>query len=265
MNPAPASWFLRSLPLVLTAGVLALAGLVYLLVPGVRTEVSSVIAMMLAGNVAGLRDYLLSYGIWAPIVSILLMLLQALIAPLPASLVLFANGLAFGTLPGIVISLTGQLLASLVCFGLARVVGRTVVERLISPRALAVADGWFERWGLLGILLARMVPGPGFDAVSYAAGLTRVRPLPFLGATAIGSMPQIALYAWLGDRAPQHLGTLVVVTLGIVAGLGVLALWRARRRPASPIVAAPSVSPVSSGLSIPAEAATQTGDLASTR
>ena len=242
MKSAPRSLLLRSLPLLLTAGLLALAGLVYLAVPGVRAEVAEVTSLMLAGNTAGLRDYLLSFGVWAPIASVSLMLLQALVAPLPASLVMFANGLAFGIVPGIAVSLTGQLLASLVCFGLARVVGRGVIEHLISAPALAAADRWFERWGVLGIVLARMVPGPGFDAASYAAGLTRVKPLPFLGATALGSLPQVALYAWLGDKSPQHLGTLVVGTLAILVGLGLIALWRARRRP-SLALAAPVLTP----------------------
>ena len=232
MTPAPRSRWLRFLPVILTVSVLALAGLVYLAAPGVRAEVSHVTSLMLAGDSAGLRDYLLAYGVWAPIVAISLMLLQALVAPLPASLVMFANGLAFGTMPGIAVSLTGQLLASLVCFGLARVVGRGVVEHLVSAPALAAADRWFERWGVLGIVLARMIPGPGFDAASYAAGLTRVRPLPFLGATALGSLPQVALYAWLGDKAPQHLGTLMVVTVVILLGLGLVALWRTRHRAA---------------------------------
>ncbi len=232
MTPALRSRWLRFLPLILTAGVLALAGLIYLAAPGVRAEMAEVSSLMLAGDTAGLRDYLLAYGVWAPIASINLMLLQALVAPLPASLIMFANGLAFGTIPGIAVSLTGQLVASLVCFGVARVVGRGVVEHLVSAPALAAADRWFERWGVLGIVLARMVPGPGFDAASYAAGLTRVRPLPFLGATALGSLPQVALYAWLGDKAPQHLGTLMVVTVVILLGLALFAIWRTRRRPA---------------------------------
>lgn len=232
MKSAPRSLLLRSLPLLLTAGLLAVAGLVYLAVPGVRAETAEVTSLMLAGDTAGLRDYLLSFGMWAPIASVSLMVLQALVAPLPASLVMFANGLAFGIVPGIAVSLTGQLLASFVCFGLARVVGRGVIEHLISAPALAAADRWFERWGVLGIVAARMVPGPGFDAASYAAGLTRVKPLPFLAATAVGSLPQVALYAWLGDEAPQHLGTLIVVTVVILAGLGLFAFWSSRRRTA---------------------------------
>jgi uncharacterized membrane protein YdjX (TVP38/TMEM64 family) len=234
MKPVSSPWPLRYPPLTLSIVLVTVLAALYLFAAGIRTEVNLVISMMLSGNIEGIRDYILSYGLWAPVVSVLLMILQSIIAPLPASLVTFANGLAFGTLNGGFVSLVGQLLASLVCFGLSRAVGRTVVERLVSKRALAVADGWFARWGMFGIVGLRMIPGPGFDAVSYAAGLTSLRVGPFLLATALGSVPQIALYAFLGDRAPQHLGTLIVATLVILAGLGIIALLRARRQ-ATPV------------------------------
>nr|MBA2518712.1 TVP38/TMEM64 family protein [Chloroflexia bacterium] len=201
MTPVSPPWPLRYLSLTLTIALLAALGLLYLLAGGVRAEVNAVVSLMVAGNIAGIRDYILGHGIWAPVVSLLLMVLQALVAPIPASLIMFANGLAFGTINGALISLLGQLLASLVCFGLARTVGRTLVERLVSKHALTIADRWFERWGMLGIIGLRMIPGPGFDAVSYASGLTRIGIGPFLLATGIGSLPQIVLYAFLGDRA----------------------------------------------------------------
>lgn len=229
MTPASSPWLLRHLSLTLSVAVLAALGALYLLAGGIRAEANLVVSLLAAGDIAAVRDVILAYGTAAPVISLLLMVLQAIIAPIPASLIMVANGLAFGTLGGSLVSLAGQLVASLVCFGLARAMGRTVVERLVSPRALAVANDWFDRWGIVGIIALRMIPGPGFDAVSYASGLTRIRIGPFLLATATGSLPQIVLYAFLGDRAPQHLGTLVVVTLAILSGLGLIALLRSRR------------------------------------
>ncbi|MDQ3695255.1 MAG: TVP38/TMEM64 family protein [Chloroflexota bacterium] len=239
MTSVSPPWPLRYLSLTLTIALLAALGLLYLLAGGVRAEVNAVVSLMIAGNIAGIRDYILGHGMWAPVVSLLLMVLQALVAPIPASLIMFANGLAFGTINGALISLLGQLLASLVCFGLARAVGRTLVERLVSKQALTIADRWFARWGMLGIIGLRMIPGPGFDAVSYASGLTRIGIGPFLLATGIGSLPQIVLYAFLGDRAPEHLGTLIVVTVVILAGIGLVTLIRSRRRG---LTATPTVS-----------------------
>lgn len=63
-------------------GALAVFALAYLLSAGFRAEVDRAAGMLYRGDVAGLRDYILSFGAWAPVVSALLMVFQALVAPL---------------------------------------------------------------------------------------------------------------------------------------------------------------------------------------
>ena len=93
---------------------------------------------------AAVRDYILSFGAWAPVVSGLLMILQALAAPLPAFLITFANGLAFGVLWGGLLSLVSASAAA-VAFGISRALGRGPVEALVGKAGLESADRWFER------------------------------------------------------------------------------------------------------------------------
>lgn len=50
---------------------------------GFREEVSEGAGILASGDVGGLGEYILSYGAWAPVASTLLMVLQALAAPLP--------------------------------------------------------------------------------------------------------------------------------------------------------------------------------------
>jgi len=101
------------------------------------------------------------------------MVLQGIVAPLPAFVVTFANGLAFGTWMGWAISLAGHVLASTVCFALARKLGRGPVERLITRKGLEAADRWLGRWGAQAVFFSRLMPGLSFDAVSYAAASRR--------------------------------------------------------------------------------------------
>ena len=63
-----------------------------------------------------LRDYILSFGILAPVASCLLIVLQALAAPVPSFVITFANGLAFGLVWGWLLSVFGHALAATVCF-----------------------------------------------------------------------------------------------------------------------------------------------------
>jgi len=225
-GPKTIRWVRFALGLV----VLAAFGLAYLLSDGFRAEVDRAVTILGRGDVAGLRDYILSFGAWAPIVSALLMVLQALVAPLPAFVLTFANGLAFGTFWGGMLSLVSASLAAAVSFWIARSLGRGPVEALVGREHLGAADRWFLRWGAYAILVARLVPLVSFDIISYAAGLTRMGFWRFMLATAVGMTPATFIYAYLGGKAPQYVQVLVVVFGVVIAGSVVAALLRRRRR-----------------------------------
>jgi uncharacterized membrane protein YdjX (TVP38/TMEM64 family) len=210
--------------------VLAAFGLAYLLSEGFRSEVDRAVAILGRGDVAGLRDYILSFGAWAPIVSALLMILQALVAPLPAFVLSFANGLAFGTFWGGMLSLASASLAAVVSFWIARLLGRGPVEALVGRTHLGAADRWFLRWGAYAILAARLVPVVSFDIISYAAGLTRMGFWQFMLATVVGMAPATFIYSYLGGQAPQYVQVLLVAFGVVIAGAVVAAVLRRRRQ-----------------------------------
>jgi uncharacterized membrane protein YdjX (TVP38/TMEM64 family) len=211
-----------------------LFGLLYLLSAGFRSEVNRALGLLGRGDIAGLRDYILSFGLWAPIASSFLMVLQALVAPVPSFLITFANGLAFGVFWGWMLSLFGHVLAATVCFWISRSLGRVPVEVLVGKTGLESADRWFARWGMYAVFVGRLVPGVAFDVISYAAGLTRMRFRNFLVATALGIFPQTFLYSYLGRQAPEYVALFLVTSGLVVAGVVAFAILRyrkERRRP----------------------------------
>src|SRR5918998_753730 len=182
--------------------IAALVALVYGLHDGIRSEVNRALVILASGDGVAIGVYLRSHGAWAPVASLFLMLVQAVAAPVPAILVAFANGLAFGVVWGGLLTIAGQTLAAAVCFWIARALGRRPVEALTSSLGLETADRWLTRWGSRGIILLRLVPGISFDVVSYGAGLTGVGFAPFLVATAVGGFPQAFLFAYLIPGTP---------------------------------------------------------------
>ena len=165
----------RWLRLLLPASAAVLFGLLYLLSEGFRSETNQAVGILGRGDIAGLRDYIVSFGLWAPVASCLLMVLQGLVAPVPSFLITFANGLAFGVFWGWMLSLFGHVLAASVCFGISRALGRLPVEVLVGKVGLESADRWFARWGVYAVFAGRLLPGVAFDAISYDAGLTSMR------------------------------------------------------------------------------------------
>lgn len=219
----------RRIRLTLAVVVLVAAGLAYLLSPGFREEIELVSGILARGDVSGLRDYILSFGAWAPVVSTLLMVLQAIAAPLPAFLITFANGLAFGAFWGGLLSVFGASVAAAVSFWLARALGRGPVEALVGGTSLETADHWFARYGAYAVLVGRLIPILSFDVISFASGLTRMRFPGFLLATIIGMAPATFVYAYLGGHAPQYVEALFLV-FGVVLAITLVAAFLRRRK-----------------------------------
>ena len=211
-------------------GIMALSALAYGLNDGLRSEVTRALAILATGDGVAIGDYLRSHGVWAPVASLFLMLIQAVVAPVPAILVAFANGLAFGVVWGGLLTVAGQTLAAAICFWIARAVGRGPAEALTSSLGLQTTDRWLTRWGACGIIVLRLVPGISFDVVSYGAGLTGIRFAPFLVATALGVTPQAFLYAYLIREAPQSAWAFYAASWGVVAIIGLAVIVRVKRQ-----------------------------------
>lgn len=189
----------------LVLGFLLISVSVYLFVPQVQEAGNLVVRILTEHDtqqaINGFRDYLLGFGVWAPAVSALLMVFQSVVAPLPAFVITFTNGLLFGWVWGALLSWSSAMLGAVICFWIARTLGRPVVEKLAGgTKSLEVSDLFFERYGNKAILISRLLPFVSFDIISYGAGLTPVNFWKFLIATGIGQLPATLLYSYLGQN-----------------------------------------------------------------
>ena len=223
--PPPRSrWAALATCAALAAAVLALA-----LLPALRAEALAAARMAARADIAPLRDYLLGFGWWAPVISAALQILTSVIAPLPSFVLTFVNAMLYGWWWGAVLTWTTALPAAAICFGMARALGRPGVERFVPAGALERLDGFFLRHGAVAVLVARLIPFVNPDVLSYAAGLTAMRWRLFIACIAVGSLPSTALYSYLGSRGVTQVGWLLVplVALGLATLAGALL-----RRPA---------------------------------
>ncbi len=167
-------------------------------VPALRSWFGSVFALLSSMNVEQVVEYIRSYGPWAAAISFFLMVLQSVAAPIPAFLLTFANAAIFGWWKGAILSWSSAMAGAAVCYFIAHVLGRDVVERLASRSALASVDVFFERYGKHAILICRLLPFVSFDLVSYAAGLTGMGFWGFFLATGLGQLPATLVYSYVG-------------------------------------------------------------------
>ena len=170
----------------------------YFLVEPVKTTLDQIFSMFATGDFAVVKDFVESYGPYAMAVSALLMIFQSLMAPLPAFLITFANANLFGWWQGAILSWTSAMAGAVVCFYIARILGRDVAGKLTSKSGLAQIDTFFEQYGKNTILICRLLPFISFDIVSYAAGLTSMSFMSFFIATGIGQLPATIVYSYVG-------------------------------------------------------------------
>ncbi len=179
--------------------LLVIPVLLYYLVPAFQEIIQNAIKVLSRVDVDAARDYILSFGIWAPVVSFFLMVFQSVAAPLPAFVITFANAGLFGWVKGAALSWTSAMAGAILCFAIARLYGRSVVEKFTTRRALKEVDIFFEKYGKWAVLIARLLPFVSFDIVSYAAGLTAMGWWEFIWATGLGQLPATLVYSYVGD------------------------------------------------------------------
>lgn len=201
----------------LKIGGLLLIVLIYVFVPPVNLLVNNLFRLFAEVDIQKMKDYILSFGIWAPVVSFLLMVFQSIVAPLPAFLITFANAGLFGWVKGALLSWSSAMAGAALCFFIAKFYGRELVEKLTSKTALESVDRFFAKHGKYAILIARLLPMVSFDVVSYAAGLTSMGFWEFFVATGIGQLPATIIYSYAGDMLVGSARNLVMGLLTLFA------------------------------------------------
>ncbi|MEM2109899.1 MAG: undecaprenyl-diphosphate phosphatase [Candidatus Odinarchaeota archaeon] len=159
-----------------------------------------------------LRDIVLIIG---PAGLFLVMIVQAVLAPIPSEGILILAGGAFtisygfptGILIAVLSSGFGGISGAILSYFISKVGGRPIVKKLLSEKTLASADNWFKKYGGWAVLVGRLIPFIPFDAISYGAGLTKMKTSSFILATVIGIFPRSFLYTYIGYLIENSLST----------------------------------------------------------
>ena len=167
------------------------------------------------------EDALRSLGAWAPLVHVVLFALGTVLF-VPGALFGLAGGLLFGPVLGTLLNLTGAMLGATAAFLPARHLASDWVGRKAGPRLGRVIEG-VEAEGWRFVALVRLVPLFPFSPMNYALGLTRIRLLPYLAASALCMLPGTLAYTWLGYAGREAIGGNVAAVRYGLLGIGELA------------------------------------------
>jgi uncharacterized membrane protein YdjX (TVP38/TMEM64 family) len=153
--------------------------------------------------------------------------LQVVAAPIPGEVSGFAGGFLFGPLWGVAYSTIGLSVGSWVAFTLARLLGRPLVERLVSAEVMSRYDYVMGHRGLLLVFLLFLLPGFPKDYLCYLLGLGHMRVLHFLGVSIAGRLLGTVLLTLAGAYFErEHYGALFAVVGVSIAIVLVAMIYR---------------------------------------
>jgi uncharacterized membrane protein YdjX (TVP38/TMEM64 family) len=160
---------------------------------------------------------------WAPFA---LLGLYLVLAPMgaPVTPLVLTGGAVFGTWLGALLNFVGLLLGGTVTFGVGRLLGRELVDRLLGARR-AQLQKILRQHGFWALVRLRFIPFP-YVLVNLTAAVLGIRLRVFLTSTALAFAPAMLVYSYFasslvsaaeGDRAwvLGNLGLAMLLFLGL--------------------------------------------------
>jgi uncharacterized membrane protein YdjX (TVP38/TMEM64 family) len=167
----------------------------------------------------------------------------ATVALFPGWISMMLGGVLFGLLPGLPLALLGITAGALGAFLSGRLLGRAWIERRMGDSLkLQALDEAVDAQSFYIVFLTRFAIVLPFNVLNYAFGMTRVTGTTYVLATALGMLPAVLLYVYLGTLADDFgavlagdvrpaSGTWWIAAVAIVAVAAVVwILQRAARR-----------------------------------
>jgi uncharacterized membrane protein YdjX (TVP38/TMEM64 family) len=115
---------------------------------------------------------------------------------LPTTVLSIVGGAIFGVARGVVLAWTGAMAGTVIAYTLARSVGKGPVQRFLGRHHLL--DRLRKRSDFWALIRLRVLPVAPFAVLDYVAGLVGVSLKALLLATAIGILPSLVAYTYVG-------------------------------------------------------------------
>ena len=151
---------------------------------------------------------------------------------LPRQLVAFISGYAYGIVIGIAIGTLAAVFGAMLTYYFARKFARPFVLTKF-PVQVALIDSFVREDLFLKILTLRFLPFGTNLATNLAAGATNVAIRPFMFATSIGFIPQMAIFVLTGHgiKVGSTIQFIIAAILGLISlSLGTYLYYRHRNK-----------------------------------
>lgn len=170
-----------------------------------------------------MQAFISSFGMGAPVVFIVLQVLQVVFAPVPGEATGFIGGYLFGTASGFLYSSIGLTVGSILNFAIGRFLGNRFVRRMIPAQRLEQMDRFVRHQGIIIFFILFVFPGFPKDYLCVFLGLSAMPFSVFLLITAVGRMPGTLMLSLQGASLYEKQYILLAVLMILCLVLAALA------------------------------------------
>lgn len=143
-----------------------------------------------------LVNYIANYGLWGPLIFVILQILQVIIPIIPGGISCLAGVLAFGPIQGFIYNYIGLIIGSIVVYYISRKYGISIIKKLFKSDTINkylkyINNNTFKKIFLIGIIM------PGFpdDLLCYIAGISYINFKSFLSIVLLGKTISLFMYS----------------------------------------------------------------------
>jgi uncharacterized membrane protein YdjX (TVP38/TMEM64 family) len=160
----------------------------------------------------------------------------------PVTLLIAATALLFDPWHGFAFALAGSLTSASTTYGIGRLLGRPIVERMLRKPRMRRFRKELQRRSFAAIFGARLIPVGNFSLVNLLAGALEIPFRSYFLGNVFGVLPGILGLTLFADRLHDTLAnpgianvSALLVILGAIVGTIVLIRRALRRAPKSEV------------------------------
>lgn len=150
------------------------------------------------------RSFIDSYGPASALIFILVQAVQVVVFVIPGEIVQVAGGYIFGPWLGLLYSVAGILVGTMIAFFAARFFGYSLVRAVISPKKLDRFHSLINNpKSEIAMFVLFLVPGIPKDSLVYISGVTPIKPARFFLVSMIARFPALWGSTYIGANLQE--------------------------------------------------------------
>ncbi|MBR6501501.1 MAG: TVP38/TMEM64 family protein [Firmicutes bacterium] len=178
-------------------------------------------------SLEALNAFLDRYHTTGIFVYLFLQILQILVPVIPGQAMQLAAGYMYILPLALFLTILGIALGTIISFTMSRILGYDAMVLFFGQERM---DEYVlklnSKRAYLVIFLLYLMPGFPKDFICFAAGVSRIRLIPFLVLSVVGRIPALTLSLVIGrmTRAGSYTGAIVVCVVAVV--LFLVCIWK---------------------------------------